>query len=1464
MQQYRVNYSLLIGLIVGTLVCSGAVYGLWRFQIDRKSGWLISEAEKARADGDLREATRYYWQYLTIRSQDDDARIKYAHACADLSEQDDVTPEELNTAWRALESTLRDRTIAPTPEAKELRPRLVKLYGSDNVRRYQDALDHLDIMLQDDPDDASLQVLRAKYLVHSSSFDEAITGSNKLIGYDPTADSFDVKKAIAPHEVDVYANLAGILRGKQNKPELAERVMEQLIEVNPDSAKAYLARGRFRLMTDDAEAGRADLDKAYQLDPKDADVLLAVANDAANNKDYDKASEVLAAGKKLHAQVPRFYQAAAELAVQQQDHEQALAQIDEGLKTIKGQKGNVLLLAKADLQLRAGNSKGVKETTEEMARAGFRSEFVEWYEALILLAEDNWPDAQVALSRLRPKVATGFGDLPLQVDSRLALCYEKLGRRDLALELYGLILQQDQENEYAKAGQQRVRAEMGLESPDGETNPFQELIEQELKKPKAERNWAKVDEMLPKFAEERKWDEATIKLYQTQLLVMREDFAGASKALADANRLSPKNLQIRRMAVQLVRLDPKRGPAEAMKLWTKVVDEFGDQAPLRLDKADILIALHKDQENKDELKAELAGLASGIDDWPVARKVELWRGLAGRFLNLGMSQEARPYLTLAADNKPEELPLRLGLFALALDANDDAGMKEAQDKVLEIVKDKNDSDWLYTEARRKLSLVRRRQLGPETLDEIRMLVSRALQQRAGWHELHVLNAELELMANNAALALEHFDRAAKLGRPSPSAVANHIRLLAGYGRFSDAGAQLERIPESLRQPLLGQLYPEILFRTNQVEDAIGEARAASEADPNSAEKHYWHSQLLFRAAQAPENSEEKRKQGISQAIDVMRKAVELRPEFPEAWYALISYHSLQKDMPQAEAVLRDAQLALSGESLQLFLAKGYEALGRWFDAETMYRALYEGAPDDLSRVQQLAAFYLSDVYRRPDQQQKVTPLINKILRAGGEGKIPPSDPNLLWARRMAAKILAATGDYQNLLKAENLLASNAKDGILSVESKLEMADILAPRPDPVSRFKAIALLEEVSKAQPLNEHGEITLGQLYYLVGKDWGTYAAQMRKAYSRFPNSVSARAAYVENLLNRSDQRSIDEAVRQVNKIRELAPDSPTTFDLTVRLAVKVGRQQAVIPLIVKRLPNLDDPKALSDQQAQTLPVFAKYLVDLGDLDNAERIYRALAARDVNQVPALASFLGMHRDVEQCFTKLNEVYSVERIPPLLQIALSVVRQRRDQVGDKFDAELERWLAAGLRENPDSISLLMLQADLRDLQTRYDDAAKIYLNLLSRNDLTGFRRAVVLNNVSFLVSLAESAAVTNVDPLKLVQEAAQIIGPNSDILDTRAVVYIAGKEYKKAIDDLTLSVTDNPTASKYFHKAQAHLLAGDNRAAIDAWEKAEELGLSRDSLNRMEFERYERMKSDIDRLRGASVTQAEPVRRET
>ena len=129
-------------------------------------------------------------------------------------------------------------------------------------------------MLESDPKDSELQALRATYLARSENFDEASKYAKQLIGYDPKTDKFDVKKASAPHDPQVYATLAAIVRSKESKPELAERIMDQAVAVNPKSAEALVQRGQLRSAWGNSDGARADAEAAYKLKPEDTAVLL--------------------------------------------------------------------------------------------------------------------------------------------------------------------------------------------------------------------------------------------------------------------------------------------------------------------------------------------------------------------------------------------------------------------------------------------------------------------------------------------------------------------------------------------------------------------------------------------------------------------------------------------------------------------------------------------------------------------------------------------------------------------------------------------------------------------------------------------------------------------------------------------------------------------------------------------------------------------------------------------------------------------------------------------------------------------------------------------------------------------------------------------------------------------------------------------------------------------------------------
>jgi tetratricopeptide (TPR) repeat protein len=295
---------------------------------------------------------------------------------------------------------------------------------------------------------------------------------------------------------------------------------------------------------------------------------------------------------------------------------------------------------------------------------------------------------------------------------------------------------------------------------------------------------------------------------------------------------------------------------------------------------------------------------------------------------------------------------------------------------------------------------------------------------------------------------------------------------------------------------------------------------------------------------------------------------------------------------------------------------------------------------------------------------------------------------------------------------------------------------------------------------------------------------------------------------------------------------------------------------------LPKVTDPKTIDEKQLPLMQFVATLLVKLGDIDNAEKVYRMVVARDPDKAFALADFLGTHRDTDQCMDLLDSLYRVETAELTLRVAIAAVRAKRDEIGDKYDDQVQAWLDRALLEEPDSMPLLMLQAEFNDVEKKYNEAADVYQKLLARDDLTGITRAIVLNNLAFLVALAGNEAQAGVDPLKLVQEASQILGPTADILDTRAVIYTVNGEYQKAIRDLDYSVTDNPTAAKYFHKAVAHLGAGENTAAIEAWDKAHDLSEDvRSTLNRMEFELYDQTKTKIEQLRGQKLTDADRFR---
>ena len=1436
MQRYRVNYTALFAILICSVLGSGAVYGLWRFQVDRNAGSLIERAEKLAGEGDYRQAEEIYGQYLLVKPGDEEIMVARANAWSQIIETDDnVRNEDLMRTYTIMEDTVRK-----LPERDDLRRQIVDLCMSGKFRLYNDARKHVDILLSNNPDDKEAMVLRARSLVRGGDAD-AESYLNQLVGFDPVTGTFDETKAKTPKATIVYRNLADLLREQRGRPGLADRVMDQLVNVNSDSHESYLNRGQYYRKAEDNDRAESDFRKAYELSPEDEEVLLALGSLCKDQEELDEAKRLFVTANEKYPEDSRFYQQLADVAMRNSEYEEALAEVNRGIESVKQSDSLTLLAYKADLQLRGQDFAGMRQTIKGMQSSGFRQEYVQWMSARLLLGESKWYEASKALKKVRPLMGQFGGDIPSQIDIQLGLCHEKLGQFEIARDCYRQALQANPELEPAVLGMQRVMSRMQVPTPvaSGTAAPsWQAQIQAMHEVPKEQQEWTAIEQAVEEMIEARDLSEKNELLVRAEIKMMMHKYSEAKELLRKAHQLAPDDVNIRRLGVNLLSQDPEKGPSEALKfLEERVISEFGDKPVFRIDKAALLIAI-----NDAELPQQLAALTDGIDDWSTNDKIQMWYALANKYYQIGMRDDAVRSWTKVTELAPNDLPTRLMLFSMAHDARDDASMQAAQQRILDVV-DQTDPTYLYTEARRRLTLLRQGELAIEDLPSIVELVSAASEGRPEWDQLILLRAEIALIQGNEDNALKHYQKASQLGRLSGSAIIQYVRLLVARGGFETAKLIVDRLPEGARQQSLGQLYAEILLNNDDIPAAMKSAQIVVDEAPENASKQLWYGQLMAKVAQNESRSTEEQQEADAKAGEAFRRSVTLDPGLQEAWLALISYHMYHQDRPNAEQALREAQLGLSSERLPLMVAKCYEVMGRAFDAENLYLSACKSDPDNLFLDRQLAAFYLTgrNGYQRSERIAKATPLLNDILRFQAEGKVPEDNVNVVWARRTAATLLANTGDYQNLRKAENLLASNSKDGLLPLTDRLQMAQILAPRPEPVSRQKAMTLLEEAKEADRLNLSAELMLGQLYYALG-DWPKCRQQMLSVISRHPEVAQARANFIQMLLKRD---SASQAVHHLKKLMQLNPDNIGTLDLIAKVAAKTGKQASARQALLRTLPK--DLNTVGDGELNRIERIADLLVaELDDKDTAFKLYRYLVQRDRAKVLKLAEFIGVHQELEQCFGLLDQVYTAESAPAVVQVAIKVVRAREDDAGDLFDDRILGWLNAALRRDPESIPLLMQQAEFNDIRQKYAAAADGYRTLLGRRDLRGRGRAIVLNNLSYLLALQGN---DQAGAIKFISQAVDILGPSADILDTRAVVFIANNQFDEAIEDLKLSVTDNPTAAKYFHKAQAHLGAGQNSDALSAWKEALKLGLERDDLGSGERAKFDDVKSRIDKL---------------
>ena len=318
-----------------------------------------------------------------------------------------------------------------------------------------------------------------------------------------------------------------------------------------------------------------------------------------------------------------------------------------------------------------------------------------------------------------------------------------------------------------------------------------------------------------------------------------------------------------------------------------------------------------------------------------------------------------------------------------------------------------------------------------------------------------------------------------------------------------------------------------------------------------------------------------------------------------------------------------------------------------------------------------------------------------------------------------------------------------------------------------------------------------------------------------------------YTLNLLRRGQ---IGEAQSWVSRIEQVRPDSPATVELKARVLHASGRKAEALALV---------SAFVRDKDAQVIP-FAGVLELLKEYDEAEKLLRrSVAAGPKPQSSfALIGFLGRRGRTREAFELCDAAWS-----PATAGAVAYAYIRTLAVAKTLDeADLERIAARfeeQIKARPEDIAISLHLANLRTFQGKYTEAEAIYRSLADREKAN----AIPLNNLAWLLALQKGKEA---EALPIIRRAIELQGESPNVLDTRAIAYMALGRAGDAVQDLENAIVRSPVATKYFHLARAYRMVGRRDEAGQALQKAKDLGQTLADVHPIERQAYQDLVADL------------------
>lgn len=1454
------RYALNVRLIAWTLgfvaLFAPMAYAWHASMVDKGAVALKARAKKLKDTGDWHKAAESLHRYLRLKPDDAEVRADLAEAFGSGA----VTPAE-----KARAIALYADAIASQPNNSELLRKQMQLLI--DTGDFTLALERADELLKREPRDAA--GLRGRALGLLAKWRFKSEGSPETL--------VDALKVAITHNADdalLASELAGVYRtehlkgvDQQRRHELADEVMQHLIDASSKKPEALLARYTFRTKFA-LEGADADLDRALKTDTqrKHFDVWLAAAARAYQQRDWKAAADLFDQVIRLRQGDARGYLGLGLARDASGDASGAVKAWRMGLERADA-NDLPLLFRLASHQIRSGELDDARVQLDKLQKQADRllgPQKAEWFaniystRADMALAGSDYRAAIDALAEVLRLRRTGLQTPEMvantaQLEQRVGACHMALRQWDEAASAYQRAASLEPgraaprfaaANAWDAAGrldEAALQYEHGL-ALEKAAGPMKALAQvrfrQQLLLPKDKRDWRDFSESLEK-AQEQTPDDTLLKLLgaEFELEQGRPELALDVVRKVEAEALASAELT-RRVVFDYERC---QRPEEADRVLALLRERSESTLPVVLLAADLRAA-------RGEVAAAAESLRQAVERLPADDRREAALRAALLQVAAGQTEAAIESLKDITAKDRRGLEAQKLLAELLLDAADNEILKargsqqptnEKQPGAAELtmvkacadaikeIEGRDGSVWRFYEAQRLLretALQGSKTASLKLLNQATALADEVERRRPNWALSYVLRARLRQSPLRPEIedATNAYFQALRLGENRLRIYEELVLLLYQQNRLVEAAAYLERLRAAgSLSPLLNTMAIAVDARQGNLTRAIESARHDVERQPDNALAHLRLGQLLAQAQPASDTQSANNAQPegeanasarLAEAEAELRRATQLAAGDARSWLALLNFYVQTKQTTSAEALLEEIgkNESLTGDVRPFVLAQGYSLIGANDKAADFYREAVAAAPDDLAVQLQAARFFFDT------DKSQAEACLNKAR------ELSPDDANV---RRLLAALRATQSMSEEDLEGIFTLLDGAEAGnTADPADKRLKAVLLLRRGGTQSRQQAQKLLETlVSDGRDAAPIDRLLLARLYEARGKGGITAAREQLEALiNREKPSPDHLAIYVDHLL-RNNQAP--QAAATLDQLAEGEPDTThfRTLSLRARWLKALGRPAEIEPKIETFIKANVSNLAPAQQAAVLREVANLYsLVELQPL--AEKAYRQALKADPTTYPAFAMWLvRQHRtaDAIQLCQESAESDSGPR-PAITLCTVLALGNPSAEERQQADSIIEKALAA----HSSDVRLLFSTANARLMEGKNDEAIELLRQVLQ----IAPKNLQAMNNLAML--LAEQPAGQK-EALTYIDRAIALKGLDPELLDTKGWILLRRKLPKEAEAVFREALAVPPGDPRHqLHLASAYQAQGKLKEARQTLDSARENKLTSATLS--------------------------------